>query len=360
MNRERILAKLNELVRLWIKDVGKQLGKDEETVEHSGGKVFTFGSYRLGVHAPNTDIDALCVAPRHVDRDKHFFGSLVEILSQHESVKNLNPVKDAFVPRIGMEFDGIEIDLVFACIAYKEVGADLQDLLDDNVLKGCDDTSIRSLNGSRVADIIIREVPNIESFRTTLRCIKLWAKSRGIYSNVLGYFGGVTWMILVATICKMCPNLQPNKLLYYFFKYYSKWEWHYKNPIYLVPVPHEQKYGINPKLLYEENPKHLMPVLTCAYPSMNSTHNVSESTKAAILTEFEKALKICEAVLKRDESTGARFYPELSWKRLFKKFNFFGAYTHFIQLSVLSADSDTHNKWLGFSESKIRHLLNEL
>jgi len=80
VNRERILAKLNELVRLWIKDVGRQLGKDEETVEHSGGKVFTFGSYRLGVHAPNTDIDALCVAPRHVDRDKHFFGSLVEML----------------------------------------------------------------------------------------------------------------------------------------------------------------------------------------------------------------------------------------------------------------------------------------
>ena len=63
---------------------------------------------------------------------------------------------------------------------------------------------------------------------------------------------------------------------------------------------------------------------------MNSTHNVSESTKAAILTEFEKALKICESVLKRDEVTGAKVYPDLSWKRLFKKFNFFGAYQHFI------------------------------
>ena len=44
-------------------------------------------------------------------------------------------VKDAFVPRIGMEFDGIDIDLVFAQIWYKEVGADLNNLLDDNILK---------------------------------------------------------------------------------------------------------------------------------------------------------------------------------------------------------------------------------
>jgi poly(A) polymerase len=29
-----------------------------------------------------------------------------------------------------------------------------------------------------------------------------------------------------------------------------------------------------------------MPVLTPAYPSMNSTHNVSISNKHAILTEF--------------------------------------------------------------------------
>jgi poly(A) polymerase len=78
LNRERILAKLNELVREWIKSVGRLENKDEETIEHSGGKIFTFGSYRLGVHAPNTDIDALCVAPRHVDREKHFFTTLVE------------------------------------------------------------------------------------------------------------------------------------------------------------------------------------------------------------------------------------------------------------------------------------------
>jgi poly(A) polymerase len=69
-----------------------------------------------------------------------------------------------------------------------------------------------------------------------------------------------------------------------------------------------------------------MPIITPAFPSMNSTHNVSQSTRKVILTEFDKALKITEALIKKE---GA---PDLTWKRLFKKFNFFKAYNHFIQI----------------------------
>lgn len=90
--------------------------KDENTIMNSGGKIFTFGSYRLGVHAPNTDIDTLCVVPRHVDRKEHFFGMLYDILKEHPSVRDIYPVEGGFVPRIGLRFEGIEIDLVFARI----------------------------------------------------------------------------------------------------------------------------------------------------------------------------------------------------------------------------------------------------
>ena len=68
------------IVHEWIKNCGQKEGKDQETIEKSGGKIFTFGSYRLGVNGPNSDIDALCVAPRHIDRTKHFFGILAPML----------------------------------------------------------------------------------------------------------------------------------------------------------------------------------------------------------------------------------------------------------------------------------------
>lgn len=44
-----------------------------------------------------------------------------------------------------------------------------------------------------------------------------------------------------------------------------------------------------------------------------------------MLVEFEKGLKITEALLQKDEF-GNKVHPELTWKRLFKKFNFFKAY----------------------------------
>lgn len=52
-----------------------------------------------------------------------------------------------------------------------------QDLKDDLLLKNLDQKCVRSLNGCRVTDEILRLVPNIENFRLALRTIKLWAKS---------------------------------------------------------------------------------------------------------------------------------------------------------------------------------------
>lgn len=47
--RMLILGKLYNLVKQWIKDVSIRHNMPESVAEHVGGKVYTFGSYRLGV-----------------------------------------------------------------------------------------------------------------------------------------------------------------------------------------------------------------------------------------------------------------------------------------------------------------------
>jgi poly(A) polymerase Pap1 len=77
----------------------------------------------------------------------------------------------------------------------------LQDLQDDCLLKNLDQKCVRSLNGCRVTDEILRLVPNIENFRLALRAIKLWAKSKkhnaslDISHNII-YFAHVRCLVL--------------------------------------------------------------------------------------------------------------------------------------------------------------------
>lgn len=173
-------------------------GIAEEIVNETEAKLFTFGSYRLGVNPPNADIDTLCIVPRYVERNRDVFGIpsesgqvpdegnvLVNIFKSHPKVEDVVPVFDAHVPVVKFKFAGVEIDLLCARLQFSKLPEKL-DILDDSILRNVDDETQRSVNGVRVTDAILRLVPNVETFRTSLRAIKFWAKNRGIYSNVLG------------------------------------------------------------------------------------------------------------------------------------------------------------------------------
>ena len=83
-----VLAKLNDIVREWIIEMSLARNMPEDMAKNVGGKVCTFGSYRLGVHSRGADIDAVCVAPRHIERTD-YFKSFFEKLKACPEVKEL-------------------------------------------------------------------------------------------------------------------------------------------------------------------------------------------------------------------------------------------------------------------------------
>ncbi|XP_077585139.1 poly(A) polymerase gamma isoform X2 [Stigmatopora nigra] len=346
-HRLAVLGKLNNFVKEWIAEISELKNLPPSAISSVGGKIFTFGSYRLGVHTKGADIDALCVAPRHVERSD-FFQSFFDKFKQHEEIKDLRAVEDAFVPVIKFKFDGIEIDLLFARLALQSIPDNL-DLRGDSILRNLDIRCIRSLNGCRVTDEILYLVPNKENFRLTLRAIKLWAKRRGIYSNMLGFLGGVSWAMLVARTCQLYPNAVAATLVHKFFLVFSKWEW--PNPV-LLKQPEDSNLNlpvwdprVNPSDRY-----HLMPIITPAYPQQNSTYNVSTSTRTIMSEEFKYGLSVTDEILQ----------GKAEWPKLFEPPIFFQNHKHYIVLTASASTEENHLEWIGLVESKIRVLVGNL
>ena len=255
--------------------------------EIAGGKLFISGSYRLGVCQKGADIDTICAVPRLVEHSDFFDeeeGMVAHLRKQH-GVSHVLPIAGAAVPMIEVVWNDIDLDVLFARVQREKVPATPADLLDDSVLFGADNATVKSLNGPRVTELIIKLVPDYKVFCVCLRSVRLWAKRRGIYSNKIGFLGGVNWAILVAFVCQMFPASSPARLLRRFFVVWSEWKW--PN---CVRLCHPYKSDELRMEQWDDNPSKwdLMPILTPAYPNQNSSYNVSKHTLAIMQNEFAR------------------------------------------------------------------------
>nr|XP_027199186.1 poly(A) polymerase type 3-like isoform X2 [Dermatophagoides pteronyssinus] len=338
-----ILSQLNKTLKEWVKDISARK-LPQHMADQMNGKIFTFGSYRLGVHTRDADIDTLIVVPRHIER-VDFFATFPNHLKKIPKCEYVRSVEEAFVPVMKTKIDGIELDILFSRLALKNISED-QDLRDGTLLKNLDEKSVRSLNGCRVTDDILLLVPNHESFRLALRAVKFWAKRRGIYSNVLGYLGGVSWAMLVARTCQLYPNASASTLLQKFFLVFRQWPW--PKPV-LLRLNSDDFVNLGfPVWDPRENASdrfHLMPIITPSYPQQNSTFNVTNSTREILKEEFHLASSMADEIISGN----------LQWDCLFEPVAFFQKYRHYIAIIV-----STQAEWTGLVESKIRILVQNL
>lgn len=329
-------------------------------------RLISFGSFRLGVHSPSADLDVLALCPPYVSKE-YFFCGLVKVLQMNKRITGINAIPTAYTPVIKFYMDGLPIDMLYANVhdGNKLLGSTIQSdnegsidgdneefTIDDSLLCGLDEPSVRSLNGVRVAQYLLHFIPNKELFRIVLKTVKQWARVHGLYSNVLGFLGGINWAILVAWVCKRNPDAPPTVLLKIFFRTFSRWNW--PKPIILTQsLKIYPPAGISPLNTWDPTTNardglHIMPIITPCYPSMNSSYNVGHPQLRRLSEEMFRADKVLNSVAMDNGVT---------WSDLLKKNDFFTAHAHYLQVTIIANNEEDHQSWFGFCESRLRILI---
>lgn len=227
-SRYQVINHLQQICDEFVKRVARKREEGNEAlIRDARGQIFTYGSFRLGVYGPGSDIDTLVVAPKYVTRSDYFeiFPGLLKEMAPSDAITDMAVVEDAFVPIIKFEFFGISIDLIFSRIAMLKQLPKEFNVQDSGLLRGLDEAELRSLNGTRVTDEILSLVPEEATFKLALRAIKLWAQRRAIYANIMGFPGGVAWAMLVARVCQLYPKAASSVIVNKFFHIMRRWPW---------------------------------------------------------------------------------------------------------------------------------------
>ena len=347
IRRSQVLAEVKNIFVEWVKYVAIEVVHlPEEEAMDVGGELFVSGSHKLNVREPDADIDTICVAPKFCLRE-HFFTSLKDRLLAHPDVTNLTSVESAKVPLITFDFREVNIDFLFARMAENTIPSDINErIFEDEILKNLDEASVMSVNGPRATYMISRLVPNYDNFLTVLRCIRVWAKRRGLYGNKFGYLGGINCNILVAFVCQLFPAASPSTLLHRFFRIYSTWNW--PTPIQVNHIKPNMP-GDDFRIWSEDYDYHdKMPMITPSYPAMNAAKSVSDNSLRIMTKEFVRGNEIMTKII----AEGGE-----GWNRLFVPSGFFVEYSHYLACHIICAKDvreERAREWKGLLQSLMR------
>lgn len=157
----------------------------------------------------------------------------------------------------------------------------------------------------------------MQKFQYLLRCLKLWARRRGLHCHVgalstvdynvilyflqprcywlpdgisvfqlLGFFAGIHLAILAAYVCRRHPNASINTLLSLFFEIFAHWPW--PLPVSLLDPP---------VLCRGPDGCSLMPIMLPCYPPEFCSSSTTESTFSKIKEELRRGYALTKVQL---------------------------------------------------------------
>lgn len=283
-------------------------------------KTYLFGSLSLGVFTKDCDLDILCVGTKNFT-SALFFKSFFEFLKN--TYQNIWVIDAAKVPIIKIVVNETSVDLSFFSMNFSEFPLNYDIYTCEFDAFSCNKSNILGIYGVRVAKKILDIVPNVDNFRVLLFIIKYWAKINGVYSNVLGFLGGISWTIMVAFVCKKYPNCNEYQLFELFFNIFANWDW---------------SESIN---LVEDNSincvNSIISIFTPIQPFQNTSLNVLLSSKLVI---EEKLKKTNEFILNKKIN------------QIFSE-EFFFIYNNYFSFKIKCG----HNFWYNLIESKVRNFV---
>ncbi|XVE65486.1 hypothetical protein DITRI_Ditri08aG0003800 [Diplodiscus trichospermus] len=338
--RKNVIEKLKNMVMAWVKRVAWQRRLPKQEIASTSATILTYGSYGLGVHSSESDIDALCVAPFFATMAEDFFIVLYNMLKSRPEVSEIHCVKDAKVPMMRFKFDGISIDLPYAQLNVLAVPENL-DTFNPFYLRGIDETGWKSLSGVRANKRICQLVPNLEKFQSMLRCVKLWANRRGVYGTLNGFLGGVHLAILAAFVCQSDPNASLSALISNFFKTFAFWPW---------PTPVVLQDGMFQPTVNPTETRLFMPIRLPCSPYEYCHSNITKSTFYKIRAEFLRGHNLTKDLLKSN----------FDWHDILEPFPYTKKYTGFVKILLSASKPDELGDWVGWVKSRFRCLLLKL
>ena len=368
--RERALRSVHTLVYSWVARFRNSPEmypnvRDEQDTCQTRCRIMSFGSYRLGVYSSESDIDVLCIVPFSITR-QDFFSEVYGIpwlLRQQPNITDVISLSNTYthnrmlVSIIKFKCDNVQFDVLMSRLPSEFISQDLSDynlLQIQNHWQGCDDEDIISLNGPRTALEILRRVPHVENFRTLLRCIKMWARRRGIYSSIVGFPGGVAWAIMCAKIVQSYPlNFNAIMLLQSFFDFYNNWD--FNDAVTIAPFVEERNSATfsSARLSHADNCRPVR-IITPTYPAANSTFNMSHSSLAVLKNEIKRACMIIQSIC-----SGGKMQEIDTLSQLFEQ-DFFSLYENYVQVEMATFGKELIKCQSGYHMSKLRKLVEKL